>query len=110
MCDHTGMTAGRTAAWPRFVPTNRQNRATDKRILEVSQYFDCVNFARKAKAQAFFSVGFIDRTCPPTTVYAAYNVYAGPKEILNMIRTGHKITREYTSKQQPFLSRVMGFK
>jgi cephalosporin-C deacetylase len=28
-----------------------------------------------------FSVALMDRVCPPSTVYAAFNHYAGPKEI-----------------------------
>ena len=35
------------------------------------------------------SVGFIDRTCPPTSVYAAYNVLKGPKRILTRPAMGH---------------------
>jgi cephalosporin-C deacetylase len=37
--------------------------------------------ARRATAPALFSVGLMDPICPPSTVYAAYNAYAGPKEI-----------------------------
>jgi len=44
-------------------------------------YFDGLNFAARSKAQALFSVGLMDDTCPPSTVYAAYNHYAGPKDI-----------------------------
>ena len=44
-------------------------------------YFDGVNFAARATAEALFSVGLMDDICPPSTVYAAYNAYAGPKAI-----------------------------
>jgi cephalosporin-C deacetylase len=50
-------------------------------IFNTLAYFDGVNFAARAKAQALFSVGLMDTICPPSTVYAAYNHYAGPKEI-----------------------------
>jgi cephalosporin-C deacetylase len=40
-------------------------------------YFDGVHFARRATAPALFSVGLMDPICPPSTVYAAYNRYAG---------------------------------
>ncbi len=40
-------------------------------------YFDGVHFARRAHAPALFSVGLMDPICPPSTVYAAYNNYAG---------------------------------
>ena len=44
-------------------------------------YFDGVNLAARAQARALFSVGLMDEVCPPSTVFAAYNHYAGPKEI-----------------------------
>ncbi len=44
-------------------------------------YFDGVNFAARARAQALFSVGLMDEICPPSTVFAAYNHFGGPKDI-----------------------------
>jgi cephalosporin-C deacetylase len=44
-------------------------------------YFDGVNFAARCDAHALYSVGLMDMTCPPSTVYAAYNHHLGPKEI-----------------------------
>ncbi|MBX3029973.1 MAG: acetylxylan esterase [Chloroflexi bacterium] len=54
------------------------------RIVQVEQtlaYFDVAVLGRWATAPALFSVAFMDRTCPPSTVYAAYHHYAGPKDI-----------------------------
>ncbi len=50
-------------------------------IFNTLAYFDGVNFAARASARALFSVGLMDEVCPPSTVYAAYNHYAGPKDI-----------------------------
>lgn len=50
-------------------------------VFNTLSYFDGVNFATRAKAQALFSVALMDTVCPPSTVYAAYNYYAGPKQI-----------------------------
>ena len=44
-------------------------------------YFDGALLARRAQAPALFSVALMDEICPPSTVYAAYNAYAGPKDI-----------------------------
>lgn len=44
-------------------------------------YFDGMNFAARAHASALFSVGLMDDICPPSTVYAAYNHYQGPKQM-----------------------------
>lgn len=44
-------------------------------------YFDAAVLARRATAPALFSVALMDVTCPPSTVFATYNAYAGRKEI-----------------------------
>ncbi|MEN6385041.1 MAG: acetylxylan esterase [Phycisphaerales bacterium] len=78
MCDHGGVING----WPKLVPITSEG-SYDKQILETAKYVDCVNFARKAKAEAIFTVGFVDRVCRPTSIYAMYNSYVGNKEIIN---------------------------
>jgi len=50
-------------------------------IFATLAYFDGVNFATRGRASALFSVALMDEICPPSTVYAAYNHYSGPKEI-----------------------------
>lgn len=52
-----------------------------ERVFETLSYFDGMNFAARAEAPALFSVGLMDDTCPPSTVFSAYNHYQGPKEI-----------------------------
>jgi cephalosporin-C deacetylase len=44
-------------------------------------YFDGVNFAGRATAPALFTTALMDPICPPSTVFAAYNRYAGEKDI-----------------------------
>lgn len=50
-------------------------------VFETLGYFDGVNFAARSHARALFSVALMDEICPPSTVFAAYNHFAGPKEI-----------------------------
>lgn len=50
-------------------------------VFATLSYFDGLNFAARAQAPALFSVGLMDEICPPSTVYAAYNHYAGAKQI-----------------------------
>ncbi len=59
----------------------KNHRTKVDTVFHTLSYFDGLNFATRAKAQALFSVGLMDDTCPPSTVYAAYNHYAGPKDI-----------------------------
>ena len=63
--------------------------------LQTARYFDNVNFATRAKCQgAAVTVGFIDTVCPPSSVYAAYNVLTMPKTLHTMPLTGHKSSPE----------------
>jgi cephalosporin-C deacetylase len=59
----------------------QQHRSKIETVFQTLSYFDGVNFAARAKAKALFSVGLMDETCPPSTVFAAYNHYAGEKQI-----------------------------
>jgi cephalosporin-C deacetylase len=52
-----------------------------EQVFSTLSFFDGMNFAVRANAPALFSVGLMDTTCPPSTVFAAYNHYAGEKEI-----------------------------
>ncbi len=61
-----------------YLKTHRDQVDT---VFKTLSYFDGMNFAARARASALFSVGLMDEICPPSTVYAAYNHYAGPKQI-----------------------------
>ncbi|MFJ7414121.1 acetylxylan esterase [Streptomyces sp. NPDC098077] len=63
--------------------------------METLSYFDGVNFAARASAPAWFSVGLMDRVCPSSTVFAAYHRYAGPAEIGVFPYNGHEGGAEY---------------
>jgi cephalosporin-C deacetylase len=62
----------------RYLHTHRDS---EERTFRTLSYFDGLNFAARTKAPALYSVGLMDTICPPSTVYAAYNWHAGPKEI-----------------------------
>ncbi len=51
-------------------------------VFRTLSYFDGVNFAARARARALFSVAMMDEICPPSTVFAAYNYWRGPKRIV----------------------------
>ncbi|MDQ0792353.1 acetylxylan esterase [Streptomyces sp. B1I3] len=60
-----------------YLKTHR-NRA--ERAQATLAYFDGVHFAARGRAPAMFSVALEDQTCPPSTVFAAYNAYAHPEK------------------------------
>jgi cephalosporin-C deacetylase len=62
----------------RYLKVHRDMVATAFTTLS---YLDGVSHARRATAPALFSVGLMDETCPASTVYAAYNNYAGERDI-----------------------------
>jgi cephalosporin-C deacetylase len=57
------------------------HRGKVEQVFRTLNYFDGVHFASRAKAKALFSVALMDDICPPSTVYGAYNAYAGDKSI-----------------------------
>jgi len=60
------------------------------RVLATLAYFDVGILGRRALAPALFSVALMDQICPPSTVYAAYNAYGGPKEIIEYPFNDHE--------------------
>jgi len=95
MCDHGGYIAG----WPRWADF-KPNGCYNQTMLNTSKYFDCVNFACKTKADGFFTVGFADQICRPTSIYAMYNSYQGRKEIFSVPDMGHSIPAEHEQMAQ----------
>lgn len=53
------------------------HRGSADQVFRTLSYVDAVHHARRATAPAFFSVALRDTICPPSTVFAAYNHYAG---------------------------------
>ena len=81
LCDHTGYLHNRAGGWPHmFNEANKSFNLTKEKI-ETSKYYDAVNFARMIKIPGFYTWGFNDVTCPPTSMYSAYNVINAPKEL-----------------------------
>jgi cephalosporin-C deacetylase len=60
-----------------------------KEKIETSKYFDVVNFARFVKVPGWYSWGYNDNVCPPTSTYAAYNVIDSEKELHIFQQTQH---------------------
>ncbi len=73
--------AGDNTTSSEIVAYLRTHRTKVEEVLNTLDYFDGMNFAARAQAKALFSVGLMDPNCPPSTVFAAYNHYSGPKEI-----------------------------
>ncbi|QPE05121.1 acetylxylan esterase [Microbacterium schleiferi] len=60
------------------------HRGAEERVFDTLAYFDVVNLAKRATAPALFSVALHDPVCPPSTVFAAYNHYAGADKAISV--------------------------
>jgi cephalosporin-C deacetylase len=68
----------------------RTNRDQVDQVFATLAYFDGLHFAARGTAPALYSVGLMDDVCPPSTVYAAYNRYRGPKQLQVWPYNGHE--------------------
>ncbi|GMA86987.1 hypothetical protein GCM10025868_22370 [Angustibacter aerolatus] len=50
-------------------------------MLRTLSYVDGVVLGARATAPALLTVGLMDQTVPPSTVYAAHQAYGGPKRL-----------------------------
>jgi cephalosporin-C deacetylase-like acetyl esterase len=103
LSDLTGYLKGRAGGWPHMFRAEGEGSNRTKEKIETSKYYDVVNFARRVKVPGFYTWGYNDETCPPTSMYAAYNVIPGPKELLLALETGHVSTPEQTERANRWL-------
>jgi cephalosporin-C deacetylase len=70
----------------------------EEQIVATVRHVDCALLATRIRARCIVSVGLMDPICPPSTVYAAYNAIAAPKELC-VFRYG---THEEPSTQREY--------
>lgn len=103
LCDVTGYLKGRAGGWPHlFTGDNLAYNNKPDRI-RTTGYYDVVNFARLVTVPGYYSWGFNDETCPPTSMYAAYNVIPGQKNLYLYRDTGHWTYPEQTEQMTTWL-------
>ncbi|WP_327008466.1 acetylxylan esterase [Dactylosporangium sp. NBC_01737] len=82
LCDiRRAVTITDRAPYAEFVAFCRLDPARAARALSTVDYVDGVHFAPRITAPALVSAALMDLTCPPSTVFAAYNALGGPKEL-----------------------------
>ncbi|MEV0523781.1 acetylxylan esterase [Streptomyces sp. NPDC050439] len=62
----------------------KAKRGVEERVFRTLSYFDGVHFAARGTAPALFSAALEDMTCPPSTVFAAHNAYAGAERSMEV--------------------------
>jgi len=72
--------------------------------IETSKYYDVVNFARLVTVPSLLSWGYNDTTCPPTSMYAAYNEIQAPKKLVLYLDARHWIYPGQSSMTNEWLA------
>lgn len=94
MSDMTGYTANRAGGWPH---TLKDKKFHTKEVLSTIPYFDVSSFAREIKVPGFYTFGYNDMVCPPTSTYSVYNVINAPKDMMVAETTEHYAYSENTA-------------
>ncbi|WP_325049203.1 acetylxylan esterase [Micromonospora deserti] len=69
----------------------KTRRGEVDQVFHTLSYFDGLNVAARITAPALLSVALMDRTCPPSTVFAAYHhCISADKEIVVWPYNGHE--------------------
>jgi cephalosporin-C deacetylase-like acetyl esterase len=107
LSDLTGYLQGRAGGWPHLFKSAEDGHRTEAKI-RTAAYYDVVNFARRLKAPGLYSWGFNDEICPPTSMYAAYNVVTAPKGLLLALETGHFTVPEQAERVDRWIEEQVG--
>lgn len=112
MCDPSGYLEGRNSGWPQL-PYNWRNKTEEEitQTREALRYYDAANFAQSIDIPATVTVGFIDVTCCPSSVYATYNsIPSKHKQIKNGIGVWHTNDTNYWSTLRDMKAVLKGAK
>lgn len=86
LSDFTGFLHGRAGGWPQIFRDDYTNKPEK---VETSKYYDVVNFARFVQVPGWYSWGYNDNVCSPTSTFSAYNVIPAQKELHVFQETQH---------------------
>lgn len=108
LCDHEGFLVKNCAGgWPHYFKT--YGAPTD-RELQTARYYDTANFARQLTQPGWYSWGYNDDVCPPTSMTATYNAITAPKELSLYLQTGHYWYQEQWDEWLEWLRGKLGVK
>lgn len=107
LSDLTGFMAGRAGGWPHLFNKDNINTGSTPDKVRTTAYYDVVNFARLVKVPGMYSWGFNDETCPPTSMFAAYNVITAPKSLFLALETGHWMYPEQRENMEGWLQKQL---
>ena len=62
----------------------KTHRGRTEHVLRTLSYFDGVHFAARGRAPVLFSAALEDQTCPPSTVFAAFNAWGNDDKAIEV--------------------------
>lgn len=89
MSDLTGYLHDRVGGWPHHFAPKFHGIYNSESIVTTLSYYDTVNFAKRISVPGFYSFGYNDVTCPPTTCFSVTNSIDAPKTFFLTPITGH---------------------
>jgi len=113
MCDVAAELHGRAGGWPHpFKPNDDGSPSSHSTPAKIAtaQYYDSVNFARRIKVPGFYTWGYNDDVCPPTSTYAAFNVITAPKTLAIQPEQGHNYPQEQWEVINNWVTKQLGLK
>lgn len=86
------------------------HRDAVERTWRTISYVDGVTMAARGRAPSSWSVALMDTCCPPSSVYASYNRYPGPKQmhVYGYNQHGDNGGTHQRGRQLEWLSRLLG--
>lgn len=101
-CYHTGFLDKEFGGWPGYLKA-APDREISPETLRLVQYVDAATLSKRSKATSLLTVGYIDITCSPTSVYVAYNNIKAPKRILPFPLMGHSTPAAVRAQGDAFI-------
>jgi cephalosporin-C deacetylase-like acetyl esterase len=105
LADTTGYLHGRAGGWPHMFEDEKRHRSQAK--IDTIAYYDVVNFAKRLRVPGRYSWGYNDETCPPTSMFAAYNAITAEKSLLLALEMGHAPVPEQTARMNDWLEQKL---
>ena len=106
LCDLEAALKKRACGWPHYYYYNNGSLPDDES--QTLRYYDTVNFARLLKVPGWYSWGYNDEVCAPSSMYAAYNSVTAPRELHLYLETGHFWYQEQWDEWQDWLRAQLG--
>ncbi|WP_369179016.1 acetylxylan esterase [Streptomyces mutabilis] len=91
LCDiRRGATVAGRPPYTEIAEYLRLHRDRAESVFTTLSYVDAALLAARATAPALFSIAMMDEICPPSTCFAAYHRYGGPKDLRVYEFNGHE--------------------